>query len=278
MRLRQLGTTQSVVFFAPPEVHKDIVKVCKPGKVEIIKSSHVVTWLLEQTCRTNEQLQHLYLAQGKDFCRRLDAEVRYPNRSTNQSQRTNFLEVIQSPEHQTLEKLYGNGLNPHAIETPDILSSSKLQLYSDNLKDMATKSRIDHVGTHNSALEEVEQEREVEFQVEEIREMQVPTHYDALGFTDIHNAIFTFASTGKLKGKDGYENAFEALKMTSIGNKFQVCGTQSRLFVSTEYMRTIDLQNNGPNDSFLVSTMLTCLSHQSNMYAAPSRMDSMEPI
>ncbi|PQE30562.1 p-loop containing nucleoside triphosphate hydrolase protein [Rutstroemia sp. NJR-2017a WRK4] len=66
MRLRQLGTTQSVCFFAPPEVHRSILDVCKktPGGLvgsSNINSYHVVNWLLEQTCRANEQLQNLYL-------------------------------------------------------------------------------------------------------------------------------------------------------------------------------------------------------------------------
>jgi hypothetical protein len=39
-----------------------------------VNSSHVVRWLLEQTCRTNEQLQNLYVSQGIDFCNRMNAE------------------------------------------------------------------------------------------------------------------------------------------------------------------------------------------------------------
>ena len=51
MRLRQLGTTQSVVFFAPPEVHQSILDCQKKTNHDKIDSSDVVTWLLEQTCK-----------------------------------------------------------------------------------------------------------------------------------------------------------------------------------------------------------------------------------
>lgn len=74
MRLRQLGTSQSVVFMASPEVHQSILDLREKSPGDKIDASDVVSWLLEQTCRSNEQLQHLYLAQGYDFCRRMQAE------------------------------------------------------------------------------------------------------------------------------------------------------------------------------------------------------------
>ena len=112
MRLRQLGTTQSVVFFAPPEVHHSILDVCKkidgrPTYSSHIDSSHVVTWFLEQTCPVNEHLQNLYLAQGADFCRRIGAQWKNLNFLTDHCHREAYLKVVQHPERQTLEQLYG---------------------------------------------------------------------------------------------------------------------------------------------------------------------------
>src|ERR1700761_3321182 len=107
MRLRQLGTTQRVVFFAPPEVHQSILDVCKKRHRDPIDSSHVVSWLLEQTCRANEQLQNLYLAQGTDFCRRTNAQWENANFLIDKGHREAYLKVIQCPELQSLEQLYG---------------------------------------------------------------------------------------------------------------------------------------------------------------------------
>jgi hypothetical protein len=106
---------------------------------------------------------------------------------------------------------------------------------------------------HSSVLEEVEQEREVEFQVEEVRQVQKPTHYKALPFPGLHTAISHFVKTGDLAGGHGYEHIFEALARTSIGQKYNVCRTTSRLFISTEFMRTIELGRRVTNDNFLVS-------------------------
>src|SRR4051794_33805962 len=107
MRLRALGSTQAVVFFAPPEVHQSIVDTCKIRSGKSVDSSHVVTWLLEQTCHTNEQLQGLHLAQGYDFCRRLGAQLRFDNFLKDKAHRANLLSVIRRPERQTLATLYG---------------------------------------------------------------------------------------------------------------------------------------------------------------------------
>jgi hypothetical protein len=59
MRLRQLATSQSVVFYAPPEVDRSIRKLCGMGQGDVLSSPHVIRWLLEQTCRGNEQLRSL---------------------------------------------------------------------------------------------------------------------------------------------------------------------------------------------------------------------------
>jgi hypothetical protein len=118
---------------------------------------------------------------------------------------------------------------------------------------------------HSSALEEVEQEREVEFQVEEVREVQRPVHHTALAFPGIHPAISAFVRTGLLYGEEGYEHVFTAMARTSVGKKFSVAGTKSQLFVagtksqlfvSAEFMRTIKTGRDVSIDNFLVSPLL----------------------
>jgi hypothetical protein len=261
MRLRQLGSTQSIVFFAPPEVHKNIIEVCKPKPEEVVNSSHVITWLLEQTCRANEQQQHLYMAQGKDFCRRMDAQWKYSDFLTDESHRNSLLQVIQHPERQTLQQLYGKRSKGGPLGSTVHMSCPILKHFAHRLRDMATSSKAVQVTVNSSAMEEVEQEREVEFQVEEVREVQQPAHYNALEFPGLHPAMTRFAITGSLTGGDGYEHAFKALARTTIGKKFEVCCTQSRFFVSMQYMRTVDLGRQEPNDNFLVSTLSGISQH-----------------
>ncbi|KAI9374594.1 hypothetical protein BJX61DRAFT_540599 [Aspergillus egyptiacus] len=106
MRLRQLGTTQSVTFVAPPEVHQSILDVCKKTSKDSLDSADVVFWLLDQTCATNKELQSLYFAQGKDFCQRMQAATTYKKFLTNTEHRMAYLESLQQPEQQNVEQLY----------------------------------------------------------------------------------------------------------------------------------------------------------------------------
>lgn len=109
--MRQLGTTQSIAFIAPPEVHQNILDVCKKRQSDRLDASHVVTWLLDQTCANNQELQTLYFAQGRDFCRRTHAATTWSNFLTQMKHRNAYMAVLQQPERQGLEELY-------APETP----------------------------------------------------------------------------------------------------------------------------------------------------------------
>ncbi|KAB8209354.1 hypothetical protein BDV34DRAFT_221744 [Aspergillus parasiticus] len=89
-------------------------------------------------------------------------------------------------------------------------------------------------------LTEVEQERELETQVEEVREAQRPVFFQPRKFPGLHPAVLKFATTGELRGISGYEPAFAALRRTVLGRKHGVRGVgKSKLFVSTEFTRTI---------------------------------------
>src|SRR5579859_5147657 len=108
MRLRQLGTSQSVTFFAPPEVHQSILDLRKKNLGDPLCSYDVIRWLLEQTCSGIEQLQPLYFSQGADFCRRAQATLAYPEFVANSKQRKAYLTSLRQIEQQTLEQLYGH--------------------------------------------------------------------------------------------------------------------------------------------------------------------------
>ena len=106
MRLRQLAISQTVVFFAPPEVHQSILNLRGKVAKNHIDSKDVIIWLLEQTCCNLEQLQPLYISQGLEYCRRRLAAQRNPDASSQQDQRKAYLRVLERPEQYTLENLY----------------------------------------------------------------------------------------------------------------------------------------------------------------------------
>lgn len=106
MRLRQLAISQSIVFFAPPEVHQSILNFRNKTGKDVIDSHDVIIWLLEQTCCSIEQLQPLYISQGLEYCRRRLAAQRNPDASSQQEQRKAYLRLLEQPEHYSLENLY----------------------------------------------------------------------------------------------------------------------------------------------------------------------------
>lgn len=252
MRLRKLGATQSIVFFAPPEVNQNIMDVIKERRgvgvdAAHLNSSHVVTWLLEQTCSTNGHLQTLYLAQGADYCRRMDAQLQNRNFLTVARDRQAYLE--RHPERRTLEQLYGSTTNSE-LWNPTELASTELRSFMEELGRRRRAVGKDGTVPHSSALDEVEQEREVEFQIEEVRQVQKRTHYKALTFPGLSPSISSFVETGVLVGESGYEHVFMALARTGVGKKYGIKPTSSRLFASTEFMRTIKSVED-LNDDFL---------------------------
>jgi hypothetical protein len=280
MRLRQLSTTQSLSFFAFPETHQSILDVCKMKDNDKIDSSHVVRWLLEQTCRANEQLQNLYFSQGADFCNRITAEWENAGFLSNVQDRCAYVKVLQHPEQQTLKQLYGSRKEYTQCPSSPRTTFWQTQNLMDELNNQRCAATSNLNSLHSSALEEVEQEREVEFQVEEVREVQKPVHYEALAFPGIHPAISDFVRTGILHGEEGYEHVLTAVSRTSVGQKFGVARTGSRLFASVEFMRTIKTNKHDSIDNFLVSPLFHPngpLEQIPMSSLAPRRMDPLQP-
>ncbi|KAJ9667427.1 hypothetical protein H2201_002295 [Coniosporium apollinis] len=253
MRLRQLATTQSVCFFAPPEVHQSILDLCKKKSGDPIDSYDVIRWLLEQTCDGIEQLQPLYFSQGVDFCRRTEAASEYPDSLVDKDQRDAYLNALRQVEKQTLEQLY----KPKIVAKSTKRVSPSTPQIAAYMKELNTRRKAfqDTGGAvQGSALQEVEQEREVAHEVEAVREVQKPVHYSALSFPGLHRDIASFVQTGRLAaGSAGYEQAFVTLRRTALGIKNGVSGeaTASKLYVSAEFTKTIKLTQHRPNDNFL---------------------------
>lgn len=255
MRLRQLATTQSVVFFAPPEVHQSILDVRKKTFSDLIDSYDVICWLLEQTCSGIEQLQPLYYSQGAEFCRRTQAASENTDFLGVSTQRDAFLGALRQTERQTLKQFY----EPRIKSQLAIVQGTLSPQIAGFMKELNTRRKgFQDSGNavHGSALQEVEQEREIAFEVEAIREVQKPIHYSPLPFLGLHQDIVGFVKTGRLAARsEGYEPAFIALRRTALGLKYGISSeaTASRLYVSAEFTRTVSVPRGHPDDNFQVS-------------------------
>ena len=285
MRLRQLATTQSVTFFAPLEVHQSIMDACGGKKAdELFDSSHVVRWLLEQTCSGIEQLQPLYYAQGADFCRRIQAASDNPDFASLEAHRDTYLGLVRQKEQQTLQQLYKPKTQVKATKAKATFSPA-MAAYMEELDARRKGFQDNGNAVQSSTLQEVEQEREVAHEVEAVREVQKPVHFTPLSFPSLHQDIESFLRTGRLAaGSAGCELALDALARSGLGIKHTLSpGTlPSRLYVSQEFRNTIKLTQGRPNDSFLVSGPMYCQAQpqanesEANHFAlAPGSVDTV---
>ncbi|ROT41910.1 hypothetical protein SODALDRAFT_347045 [Sodiomyces alkalinus F11] len=256
MRLRQLGSTQSVAFVAPPEVYRSVLDL-RPSKGNMnpmsspnlkrpppVTSVDVVRWLLEQSCQANEHMMSLHIAQGFDFCRRTNALWKHSMFLADGQDRAKLLDVIRQREEQTLEQLYGpKHRMPASSSTgePQSIQADfpRLQAFVTNLLQQKRALLSDGRVAHSSAFEEVEQEREVEFEVEQVRENQKPVSFLPHVFPGLSDSLKGFVKTGFLDSNGSFVQAFEYLGDTKIGRKFGVEKTSSRLFVTQEFCKTI---------------------------------------
>ncbi|KAF3228501.1 hypothetical protein TWF106_007534 [Orbilia oligospora] len=253
MRLRKLGTTQSIMFFAPPEVHQSIVDTQQKQFYSPMDSQDVVAWLLQQTCAGIEQLQPLYFAQGMDFCRRIQAASDNPDFLEDHRQLGFYLNSLRQSEQQTLRQMY-EPKQGHKTSAAIQYPSPEIGKFMDELKIRRRGFQDTGEAVHGSALQEVEQEREVAFEIESIREVQKPIHYTPYKFGGLHKDLVTFVHTGRaLVGTGGYEPAFFALRRTcSLGEKYSIDhnATSGLLYSSMEFSKTVHPISSKFNDNF----------------------------
>lgn len=243
MRLRKLGTSQSVVFLAQPEVHQSILDFRNKTHDDPIDSCDVVHWLLEQTCIGIEKLQPLYYAQGADFCRRTQAALDNPAFLTNLDAREKYLEGIRQSESQTLDQLYGirtklKGLNYSGSFLLDLAQHMRdLKTLRNNYQDTSN-------AVHGSCLQEIEQEREreVAHEVENVRVVQKPVTYLPFPYPGLHRDIELFFKTGRLAADSAaFGHVLSAFRGTNLGRRYgiNVFGSTSKLYISAQFTKTV---------------------------------------
>ncbi|KAL3452963.1 hypothetical protein BJX65DRAFT_302864 [Aspergillus insuetus] len=284
MRLRQLGTTQSVRFLAPLEVHQSILDVCKKTPNDAVDSSDVISWLLDQTCATNRELQPLYFAQGKDFCQRMQAAISYKKFLSNPEHRKAYLDVLQQPEQQTLEQFY-EPYHRSAAASPlagkAIAPCSRVSTLMETLEERRQESQV-YDSILSSALEEVEQEREVAYEIEEEREVQRPRKPKALKFPGLHAPILSFAR-GSILVLEDIVTAAETLEDTQLGLKYHIQGASlvAHLYLSAEFSKTIKLKKSGGKDDTYIRPVTWFLFNTATEIAVviiPEEAEALIPV
>ncbi|KAJ6027407.1 uncharacterized protein N7446_003999 [Penicillium canescens] len=177
----------------------------------------------------------------------MQAAATFDDFLSNVDHRKAFLKYLQQPEQRTLEQLYG----PCVLRGDEIASQSesnlplsgKLREFVGILREMYHPRTSDKESAVPSALEEVEQQREVANEAEQERELQRPCFIDALEFPGLHQSIQDLVETGFLSGDDVCPQACTIITSTRLWRKqmMQSFSMIPHVFLSPEFARTVRL-------------------------------------
>ncbi|KAE8417938.1 hypothetical protein BDV36DRAFT_295703 [Aspergillus pseudocaelatus] len=238
-------------------------------------------------CNNNRELQRLYLSQGFDFCHRMQASIDYKKFLTDPDHRNAYTEQLKRLEQQTLEQLYQP--QPHEQRDTMSLSTNITASFTSDTTSFVDQLRQSYVESQamgsikDSALEEVEQEREVAFEIEQEREIQRPVTMKAYRYPGLQKSIKHFVMIGRLRGNEGYVEAATVLESTDLGRKHGIdASTLLRsLYVSTEFTRTVETKEQAKSiDNFLRPVNWVLWNSRTNvgLVIIPEEAEDLIPI
>ncbi|KAH8827595.1 hypothetical protein DL96DRAFT_1599589 [Flagelloscypha sp. PMI_526] len=164
MRLRQLGSGQTLAFFAPPEVDHAIRQIAKKSPKDKVQVQDIVLWSMLETCHEMEHNGSAWAAQALDYnARRSALDALQPSSlgPHNQSAlRAAWLQKEARSLHEMYHPMVADKTLLHALQDPTL----KARL--SRLGVTQTTIRFNNVGE--------EQEREVTHEIEAEPEVSPP--------------------------------------------------------------------------------------------------------
>jgi hypothetical protein len=183
--MRQLGKGHSVMFFAPGEVDNRIRGLIPSGMApgNRIQVLDILRWAMHETCEDIRHHLPYWAQQGLDHHRRFASYKEHRSTGALEALRNAWLQ----PEARSLEDMYLPGTGTRM--TPEINSVPSLC------------ERIERLGV--TKLVDVrmaeEQEREVNHEVEQERQIERPSKVQPAQHT-VHGDIREFINTGNIPG------------------------------------------------------------------------------
>ena len=248
MRLRKLAHGQSLVFFAPPEVHQSIMDVTgRPGTE--LTGYDVVAWSLEQSCLSIERSQPLRVIQGISHQRRqhmLQTFFRefsgFGDLAKDVSRSKESVKKFREKEEQTLQDLYG----PTSV-AKDVFAGAPDRRIVRKLKEIWRN--LDSNSSAVASMHE-EHEREVAPEIEKEVAVQRPQKVTPLcPIVDSH--LQTFISSGHPKESQNFANAFDSVLIHSSAKEKDAASVWVHIRVTTDFVNTVQSPRSGVyNDYF----------------------------
>lgn len=261
MRLRKLGHGHSLAFFAPPEVHQNILGTVGKHLDRSLDSADVVQWATEQTCQIAQSSLPLWVAQGTDFIKRARlCEELLDRWETSkvlaEATRINkFWDSIQEPEAQSLRDMYGADTRIVARKTscetrlPDHPFTKQLEEVWETLDPTFANDSAANEEQERELAPEVE--RELAPEVERERHVQKAPPASARHH-QVHEAVRSFVSAGTVQAPNApIQFAFDTLRRISAGEHFEAKSLCPQLRVTTDFVDTVQLKKKAQIDEFL---------------------------
>ena len=285
MRLRMLSTTQSVIFYSPPEVHQSILDRLNKSEHDYIMSKDVIAWTLRETCQCIEDLQPLFYSQGMDHMLRTQAMLQAPNFLTDGNERNAALKVLSKKHNSSLEHLYGLRTRPKLFHKKFLASAPQLDAMMGKLRCRAEQFEDHGSAVQATVLREVEQEREFEYDVSQQQQVQKPINFSPHVFDGVHTDVYRFIEKGTISHTS---NAIEhycdfMARRTAIGKKYDIHSysqLQSRLYLTMPFATTVQIPKAQMNDSFVrpVRWILWCIKNEIAICITTEEAELILPI
>lgn len=250
MRMRNLDHGQSIVCFAPPEVHNSILSLFQkpPSQIDI---SHVIRWTLDQTCRHIERERALWVSRGLNHTKRrlahdrllLNAGSEDATKVVHSDGVEEFLDSVKDRETMTLEEMYLNSED----KTADLPFG-----FTDDNDDLNAQVLISEWRKLNNATQQAsklqeEQEREVAHEIEQERQIQRPPTIEPRKHS-VHRIVREFVRDGQLPtNKDGLKPVFECLHHTTANNLY-IPLFETPLFATDDFIHAVKTK---PYDDYI---------------------------
>lgn len=250
MRMRNLDHGQSIVCFAPPEVHNSILSLFQnpPSQIDI---SHVIRWTLDQTCCHIERERALWVSRGLNHTKRqlahdrllLNAGSEDATKFVHSDEVEEFLDSVKDRETMTLEEMY--------LDSEDKTTDLPFGFTDDN-DDLNAQVLISEWRKLNNATQQAsklqeEQEREVAHEIEQERQIQRPPTIEPRKHS-VHRIVREFVRDGQLPtNKDGLKPVFECLHHTTA-KKLYIPLFETSLFATDDFIHAVKTK---PYDDYI---------------------------
>jgi hypothetical protein len=218
MRMRKLGHGQSIMFFAPIEIDRQIRTAGNLSTAFIPQAADVIRWAMLETCADIEHHIPHWAQQGVSFHRRSQAYATYLEDGDNKVLANGWL----APESRSLEELYGY--------TSEEQTNSSLALQASEIPELNARLKELEVGDLADSRMDEEQEREVSHEMEREQQVERPPKMEPAGHY-LHLDVRSFIRTGIISK--------ESEHIVPLLSVLPIAGASAATFATSDFIRTV---------------------------------------